>query len=410
MAGRRIVSIDVVRGFAVLGILLMNIFGFAFPGAAYLNPAYTGGADPLNLGLWAVNAVAVDGKMRALFAMLFGASILLMAEGAGAAAPRRHVARMAVLFGIGMLHAWFLWSGDILVPYAIVGLLVFPARAFAPSRLLLLAVAALALQAAIIASFGFAAREAEAAAAAAGATTAEIELWQSMAGVIRSTPEVLSEDRAAIQGSLAEILAYRFRTTGFTQGVVFPFFFFAETVGLMLAGMALYRLGWWQAGLAPGRYRRVALVAIAAGWAVGAVLAWRLAASGFHPATYYFTDSVRVLVAPVVALGYSALLIAIVQAGALPRLSGLLANAGRMALTNYLLASLLANLMFTGVGLGLYGRLTRLEALLVVLAIWAVQLAFSTLWLRRFRQGPAEWLWRSLARWERQPMRVAPAQ
>ncbi|WP_374389235.1 DUF418 domain-containing protein, partial [Sandaracinobacter sp.] len=146
MGDSRITSIDTVRGFAVLGILVMNIIGMAFAGAAYLNPMYTGGADPLNIALWATAYVAVDGKMRALFAMLFGASLLLMAEGGPPdRATPRHVARMAVLFLFGMVHGSLLWSGDILLPFALAGLAIWPLRQQPVARLFLFGVIALGL-------------------------------------------------------------------------------------------------------------------------------------------------------------------------------------------------------------------------------------------------------------------------
>ena len=112
----------------------------------------------------------------------------------------------------------------------------------------------------------------------------------------------------------------------------------------------------------------------------------------------------RTFSAPLLALGYAAILILIVKAGALPRLTARLAACGRMALTNYLMASILTSLVFTGAGLGLHSSLSRAQTLGVVLAIWALQLAWSKPWLERFRYGPFEWLWRSTARWQRQPM------
>ncbi len=411
-ATERIRTIDTVRGVAVLGILVMNIIGFGFPGSAYLNPMDTGGDTGLNLPLWALAYVTVDGKMRALFAMLFGASMLLMAEGAPEGqAMRRHAARMLVLFLFGMVHASLLWSGDILLPFAIVGLLLFPARHLPAERLFLLGVVALALQASINLMFGWQAVQAEAAARLPGAGEAAKEAWASLRGVTISDPAAVARETAMYRGGLAEILAIRHEAVLFARLFLLPFEFFAETVGLMLIGMGLYRLGWWQGGFEPGHYRRLAGILIPVGWAGGALLALAFYRSGFAPAAFFFTDAARVFVAPAVALGYAALVILAVQRGRLPRLGSRLAACGRMALSNYLLASVLANLVFTGLGLGLYADLGRAQAYAVVLGIWAVQLAWSPWWLARFRHGPAEWLWRSLARWERQPFRqAAPAQ
>ncbi|TPE63947.1 DUF418 domain-containing protein [Sandaracinobacter neustonicus] len=395
-----------MRGVAVLGILVMNIIGMAFAGAAYLNPIYTGGNEPVNIALWAVAYVAVDGKMRALFAMLFGASLLLMAEGGPPErATARHVARMAVLFLFGMVHASLLWSGDILLPFALVGLAIWPLRNQPVQRLFLMGVIALGLQAAITATFGMQALQVQAAVQGPNPSPAALEAWESLRSATYSPPDAVAEETAMYRGSLSDILNIRHQSVLFARFFLLPFTFFAESVGLMLIGMGLYRLGWWQGGFSSAHYRRLAARLIPLGWALGGVLGWLFARSGFSAISFYFTDAVRVFVAPMLSLGYAAALIALVQSGALPGLVRRLAACGRMALSNYLAASILGNLIFTGIGLGLYGQLSRLAVMGVVLAIWALQLGWSRPWLEHFRYGPFEWLWRSLARWQRQPMK-----
>src|SRR5581483_10620883 len=134
----RYLSIDAVRGFAVLGILLMNIVGMGLPAFAYVDPTYAGGATGADFWTWAVNNVLTDGKMRALFTMLFGASTVLIADRAehDRLGPiQTHYSRMLWLFVFGMLHAYFLWWGDILVTYALAGLVIFPFRKLAPPLL-----------------------------------------------------------------------------------------------------------------------------------------------------------------------------------------------------------------------------------------------------------------------------------
>ncbi|WP_199553790.1 DUF418 domain-containing protein [Sandaracinobacteroides hominis] len=400
----RVTSIDTIRGVAVLGILVMNIIGFAYAGAAYLNPQYTGGETSSNLSLWAVAYVAFDGKMRSLFAMLFGASMLLMAEGSAGNETSRHVARMAVLFLFGMVHASLLWSGDILLPFALAGLAVFPLRHIPANRLFLFGVIALGAQAAINLSFGLQALAAEAAIHAPNPGKAAIEAWNSLRSVTQSDPADVARETAMYRGSLPQILAIRHEAVLFARFFLLPFEFFSETVGLMLIGMGLYRLNWWQGSFDTRHYVKVALILVPVGWGISALLGWRFYSSGFAPAVFFFTDAARVLIAPLVAIGYAAKIISIVKLGLFPRLLSRLAACGRMALTNYLTASILANLVFTGIGLSLYGQLTRPQVYGVVLAVWAVQLAWSKPWLQHFRYGPFEWLWRSLAHWQRQPM------
>jgi uncharacterized protein len=406
MQGDRIASIDTVRGFAVLGILVMNIMGMAYAGAAYVNPDYTGGTgDPLNVALWAIAAVTVDGKMRALFAMLFGASLLLMAEGTPPdTQTSRHRARMLVLALIGLVHGLLLWPGDILFPFAIVGLAVWPLRHQPAGRLFLFGLLALTVQAALHLFFGVSGLAAQAAAAAPNASPEATEAWNNMRGATWTDPRDLARETALTRGSLADILTIRVEANGFARLFLFPFVFFAETFGLMLIGMALYRRGWWQGRLNRASYARFASLAIPIGLAVGAALAWRMIVTDFAPITFYFTEVVRTFSAPLLGLGYAALLILVVNAGAVPAITSRLAACGRMALTNYLAASILANILFTGLGLGLFATLSRAETLGVVVGIWALQLAWSRPWLERFRYGPFEWLWRSLARRQRQPM------
>lgn len=407
MQGERITSIDTVRGFAVLGILVMNIMGMGHAGAAYLNPAYTGGLDdPLNVGLWALAAVAVDGKMRALFAMLFGASLLLMAEGGPPdRQTSRHFARMAVLFLFGLVHGALLWPGDVLLLFALVGMAIWPLRRQPVRRLVLFGLLALTLQAGIHLMFGLQALEAQAAAALPDASAAVVEVWNNLRSATYTPPDELAREIHLYRGSLADILEARHEAHLFARFFLLPFVFFLETLGLMLIGMALYRLNWWQGGFEPRHYRRVALVVIPLGLAAGAVIAHRAIGSDFSAVTFYFTEVARTYVAPALALGYAAVLIAVVKAGRVPGLVARLAACGRMALSNYLAASILANLIFTGIGLGLHSSLTRAETLGVVLLVWALQLAWSRPWLEHFRYGPFEWLWRSLARLEPQPMK-----
>lgn len=407
MQPRRFTSIDTVRGVAVLGILVMNIIGMAYAGAAYLNPIYSGGADGANIALWAVAYVTIDGKMRALFAMLFGASLLLMSEGGPPQeATRRHLARMAVLFVFGLFHGSLLWAGDILLPFALVGLAIWPFRNLPPPRLFLLGVIALGLQAAINLSFGMQALQAQLAASLPNASEAAVAAWEGLRSATYASPESVARETAMYRGSLGKILAIRHEAVMFTRLFLLPFEFFAESVGLMLVGMGLYRLGWWQAAFPSAHYLRVARILIPLGWALGAILAWRFHASGFSAPAFFFTDAARVLIAPTVALGYAALIIALVKSGRLPGLVSRLAACGRMALSNYILASILGNLIFTGIGLNLYGELSRPQVLGVVLLVWALQLAWSRPWLKRFRYGPFEWLWRSLARGKAQPFRT----
>jgi uncharacterized protein len=410
MAAERIESIDTVRGFAVLGILILNILSFGLPGAAYTNPSVAGGTDPMNLGAWAASYVLADGKMRALFAMLFGASMLLVAERAGDHAVHTHVSRMAVLLLIGLAHGWLVWQGDILTYYAIIGALVFPFWQAKARTLMLAAALILAMQSSIHASGGLQAKRLEAAATASDAGLEAKAEWADFRSSLVPAGERVEAEIAAYRGSWREAFQQRAKDLRFFYTVLFPLVFFLETLAQMLIGMALFRLGWWQGTQPTARYLRVALLTLPAGLLVMALVARGYWLSGFSPTSFFLDEAVRVLVGPAIALGYAALLIAAVKQGLLPRLMARLAAAGRMALSNYLATSLICTALFQGWGFGLFATLGRWQLLLVVLAVWALILAWSKPWLARYRYGPAEWLWRSLSRWERQPMRKVTAQ
>jgi uncharacterized protein len=406
MQAARIETIDVVRGFAVLGILLMNIAGFALVNQAYVSPAVMGHETPAAMGMWFATAVLVDGKMRALFAMLFGASLILMAgDKPGREAWRGHLARMAVLLVIGMVHAWLVWHGDILVPYAIAGTIIFAFRRLPARGLLVLGAILLALQAMFNASGGWQASLLEAAATASGATAGDVAAWRGMEATTRPPAADVARELAAFRGGWAEVQAMRAELTRTAQTFLLPLVFLLETLGFMALGMALFRAGFWQGNWPTARYRALALVALPLGWAVSALMASFYRASGFAPDQFFFGVAVNNVTAPLIATGYAAILILVVKAGRAPALMGRLGAAGRMALTNYLMSSILMTTLFYGTGFGLFGTLDRAQLLLPVLVTWALILAWSKPWLAHFHQGPFEWLWRTVARWQVQPFR-----
>ncbi len=378
----RIQSIDAVRGFAVLGILLMNIVGMGLPSGAYIDPTYAGGATGANFWMWAVNFVVSDGKMRALFSMLFGASMYLIAEGAEGKSPgpaALHYRRMAWLLVIGLAHALLLWWGDILVYYAIAGALAFllrklPARAqlAVGAMLLALSMASTLLPAVV-------------------AAKASLEM----------PSDALSEIRAMHGGFLDTVgaritnLAYLYPQLIIPEGL--------EAVGQMLVGMALFRMGFFSLGWSSRAYGAV----IAAGYLIGLPitiwLAWRIAASRFHWSVLGVMDGWSAALHPFIALAHASILLLLIRSGRLTGLTNRLAAAGRMALSNYLATSAITMIVFCGFGFGLFARLERAQLMFVVAGVWAFILIWSKPWLAQFHYGPAEWLWRSLVLWRPQP-------
>jgi uncharacterized protein len=404
----RHLSLDAVRGFAVLGILLMNIVGMGLPAFAYMNPGYAGGAEGANLVAWALAFVLVDGKMRALFTLMFGASLLLIADAAEGKQPGpagTHYRRMFWLLVFGMIHAWAIWFGDILVTYSLAGSLAFLFRHMPPRRLIGAGLVILGLVMAwnLMGHFHFV--QMRALAEAPGAAPELVKAWQEAYAELAPPAAEAAREIAGYRGGLADVFRIRAETVIFFQTFLIPTNFMWEALGFMCLGMALFRLGFFTGDWDIRVYARLAAVLIPVGIVFGAPLAGKLWMVRWDPVTTLATDALGVPIHLAMAIGYASAVIAVVKSGVLAGGVARLAAAGRMAFTNYLGASLITTTLFYGYGFGLYGHLERAQLYWVVLGVWAVQLAVSKPWLDRFHYGPFEWAWRSLVKWQPQPMR-----
>jgi uncharacterized protein len=426
----RLFAVDALRGFALLGILAMNIVGFAWPEPAYNNPLRSGGFEGLDRAIWFFNHLVFEGKMMTIFSMLFGAGLVLMDHRAAARGARVgwvYYRRIFWLLVIGLVHAYLIWDGDILVLYAECGLFLYLFRNLTPRTLIILGIAAMLVLVPILLGIALGLD-------AMKATTARVEaqiqagqapssfdkrvhdLWKDdLQKEFAPTPEQeakeWAKDLAAHRGGYAGIVKHRAfdllmeHTIGFLLGGGF----FAAS--RMLLGMGLMKLGvfsgsrsrrfyWWMVGLGYGIglplmvYDAIALIDHR----------FSLDYELHGGALYNAFGSL------IVAMGHVGLLMLIVQSGALGWLTRRLAAVGRMALSNYLTHSIVCTTLFYGYGFGLFGTINRTGLAAIVLAIWIAQLVVSPIWLRSFRFGPAEWLWRSLTYWRLQPMRVGQAE
>ncbi len=407
----RIAQLDLVRGVAVMGILAMNIVAFAMPFQAYMNPAAYGLEGPADLWSWFLSFVFIDGKMRGLFSFLFGASTLLVIEraaAAGADPARSHYLRMAWLLAFGLIHFYLIWFGDILVAYALIGMLLYLFRDAAPGRLIGWGIALVAVQCLLMAGFAFSAFQMAGAAAGPNPDPNMVESWNAMREMFAPlASQALADDLALFRGPYPGQVLDRLLVHGaepFTSVLSFGW----ETLAYMLFGMAALKSGFFKGEWPRARYLRVALIGLAISIPAYAALAWLLMSSGFAPemviaVTLGATTPFR----PLMVVAYAALIILLARPGGW--LTTRVAAAGRAAFTNYLGTSLLMTSLFYGWGAGLYGTLSRVELWLPVLAVWLLMLLWSKPWLDCFNYGPFEWLWRSLARMEMQPMRKAAA-
>ncbi|HEV2532124.1 DUF418 domain-containing protein [Phenylobacterium sp.] len=402
----RHLSIDAVRGFAVLGILLMNIVGMGLPAFAYIDPTYAGMHGPADLWTWAINNVATDGKMRALFTMLFGASTVLIAERAEGATPgpmQTHYRRMFWLFVFGMIHAYFLWWGDILVCYAVAGLAIFPFRKLDPR--VQIAVGA-AILVALLAHNAYEAAELSAlhaAAAAPGASAAALSAWQAVSLVVAPGQDMAAQQIAGFGGGFMAALRARTQMSLILQLGLEPTDGLPEAIGQMFVGMGLFRLGFFTLRWSSRAYACVIAVGYLVVAPAMAWTTWMIWRANFEPLTLHGWEVWQQIGRPLIALAHASVLLLIIRSGAGQAAVARLAAAGRMAFSNYLMTSIITTLVFCGFGLGLYGKLSRFELLGVVAGVWAFILIWSGPWLARFHYGPFEWAWRSLVRWRPQP-------
>ena len=408
---RRIAALDIVRGVAVMGILAMNIVAFAMPFQAYMNPTAYGMESTADLASWAFSFVFIDGKMRGLFSFLFGASTLLVierAEQAGMSPARVHYSRMFWLLVFGLIHYYFIWFGDILAGYALTGLVLYFFRNLSIRALITWGVGLVIVQFLLFSTGAGGALYLSQATAGPNPDPDAVEQWRNMQeGFAPLQGQALADKLALFLGPYSELVELRLIKhwrTPFVGILVFGW----ETLAYMLFGMAALKSGLFRGEWPVARYRKFATIGLCIAIPTYALLAFVLVRAHFPiPLLFALSMAATVPFRPVMVIAYAALIILVTRGGG--ALVDRIAAAGRAAFTNYLGTSLLMTTLFYGYGGGLYGSMTRIELWLVVIAMWGLMLLWSKPWLDRFLYGPFEWVWRSLARWEPQPMRK-PAQ
>jgi uncharacterized protein len=419
--GERLGAVDVLRGFALLGILPINIYSIAMPALASSNPLLWGGAG-IHLGTWIFTHIVFELKFMAIFTMLFGAGLILMterAEARGAALGKIFYRRMLWLLVIGLIHSYFIWYGDILVNYALCGMLLFPLRRLRPRTLVALACIFLGISLAVILGLDVgrsrlqqAAERAEAR-LAAGETLTDDEArarqaWAEKVAKAHSGPEEVADELRIFRGGYRGIFEKRLPLVLAMQTFMWIALAVWRTGGLMLLGMALMKWGFLRGVRDERSYKRWALVGYGLGLPIVVFGVARLVVREFDP-LYYWGAGIfyNYLGSVLVGVAHAAVVMLAVKRRWLAALAVRLAAVGRMTLTNYLMHSILLTTVFYGYGFGLYGHVDRFYLMGFVLTVWWLQLYLSPVWLHRFRFGPVEWLWRSLTYWRRQPMRAS---
>ena len=402
----RISTLDFIRGIAVLGILATNILQYAQLPGAHRWLKLIGEPSLGDKLLWLLNFLLVDGKLRGLFAMLFGAGLVLFMDRAKAKGARPYWLQYRRLFWLGLFglfHYYVLFEGDILFHYALLGMIaVLLVRL--PAKPLLIAGMLLYCADSYFTSqdLGGWARDEHRVLAEPASNPERIRFFAEQDKFVA---DAQAEGRVLATGSLPQIVAYRAKHY-WPEPVTSVVYMVMDSLACMLFGAALFRMGFFSGGWNRRKMIRWGSAGILASIAMALPFAVWVWLADFPQALnmFVFYGPSHVLRLPMI-LGYAAVLVAMTPVWAATGLGRRLSAAGRMAFTNYVGASAVMAVIFQGWGLGLFGHFMRPGMELFVLLGWALMLIFSPWWLARFRYGPLEWLWRCLTYWRLFPLR-----
>jgi uncharacterized protein len=430
----RVSSIDVLRGFSLMGILVMNICDFAYGFRNYtyplgtVKPVFSGPHWKVNTTIWFLRWILAEGKMRAVFSMLFGAGVILLtqraeARGAGVRVADIYTRRNMWLVLFGMLHGYLIWSGDILFYYGTAALLfLFPFRNVRVKRLMWVAGIVLVINSMLMGAGQYGSTYSAKKAAAKANTklaqhqtltedeVSDLKKWHDTQDHWRMSEKTKSEYFGAMQKGYWKAQGHSAKEVlmGELKGAYFGF---GDWVGMMLLGMALYKNGFLAGRLSMKTYAWTAAIGLGLGWGVVGIGAWKAWAGHFD-----MFQTIRWMQFPYDvgrvsgALGNAALLLMVLKAGLLKWVSRRIAAVGQMALSNYLLTSITMQLIYVWGSWHWFGYVEYYKIYYAVAGMWIFNMTFSSLWLRYFEFGPMEWVWRSLTYWKRQPMRIRERQ
>lgn len=419
----RIVTLDVLRGIALLGILLMNINGFGLAWG-YNDPSVLGGDTGLNLFVWKVSNLLFEGTMRALFSLLFGVGMYifldrLVQKGAGIKAADIYFRRITWLLIFGLIHGYLLlWVGEILYDYALMGFLVYSFRQVAPKKLIMAGL--------LLFCFGTMwnyrdyqkekewygkVQQAEVPLGSGQEVSKELkeakESWERRES--KTSPEAMEKFKEEMHKGYFSVVShlgptmYDFNTNDPYRTEVW------DVLGMMLIGIALFRLGFLTGEKPASIYWSMVVIGYGIGIAINYYEMQLILEANFFSLSFVQSNVTYYWGRLFVVMGHLGLIMLFCKYPIMSGLKGTLDAVGKMALTNYLMHSVICMFVFTGVGFGLFGRLERFELLYVVFAIWIFQLIASPIWLKYYQYGPMEWLWRSLSYQKIQPFRLPSA-
>lgn len=422
----RIQTVDLVRGFALLGILMMNIPFFGLNGGGQ-QAIVSGPHNTTDYYTLAVVSTLFEGTMRGLFSMLFGAGMILFTMNkkdvpGGPTVAEYYYRRLGLLVLFGLFNAYvLLWEGDILFFYGLAGMLLYPFRKAAAKWLFVVGIVCILVNVYKTQAWygtirenraGY--KEAQAAEKEGKKLTEKQEqqkaAWIGMEQNLKPDTARTNEDVSAMRGSYPSVFSHLLQrnsnneTWGTYHGIW-------DVLSMMFIGMGLFVLGFFSNKPSTSTY----FMALLVGYGIGIPLGWigfDQGLTGWLSNIGNYVDSYRVphwaiydLRRMLIAIGHASLLMLVFRSGVISWLMKGLANVGQMAFTNYLMQSIICSLFFFGYGLGYFEKLAYHQLYFVVAAVWVFQLIFSAVWLRYFQFGPFEWAWRSLTYWSKQSMK-----
>ncbi|HEX5170328.1 MAG TPA: DUF418 domain-containing protein [Cyclobacteriaceae bacterium] len=415
----RISSLDVIRGVALLGILLMNITGFGLS-HAYFDPTVSGGATGWNLKVWWMDAMFFEGTMRGMFSMLFGAGIVLFTSRPNVGnqdVTDVFFRRLLWLFLFGIIHAYILlWDGEILYPYALVGMFVFSFRKWEPKYLVIGTIVLLSISTLLSVKEYYQIKKIRNEAVVAQekkdqgqilakADSLSITKWTNEVADEKPSQEKIDKDIAARHKGYFSILLYKAHINQNMQTYVMYRYFFWDIFAMMLLGIAFLKNGILKAAKSNQYYTMMVLVGYAIGLTTNYFESSYIISHHFEIVPAALTNITYDLGRLFTTIGHVGVIMLFYKSGILPFLQKSLAAVGQMAFTNYIMQTLICNTIFLGFGFSMYGKLQRYELYYVVIGVWIFQLIASPVWLKYFRFGPMEWVWRSLTYWKKQPFK-----
>lgn len=402
----------------------MNIVGFGLY-KAYFDPTNNGGSTGWNLNVWWMTMMLFEGTMRGMFSMLFGAGILLFTAKSSVPGREETVTdlffrRLMWMVVFGVIHCYLLlWDGEILYTYAIVGMFAFSFRHLSPRNLLigtfliLLIPTFLDIQKYRDVKDLSTKVEAVKVKVAAGNANREdsvvLDRWNALVKEDKATPEQLKEEMDARSKGYWSIVLHKIPVNQWVQTYFLYRINFWDTLAMMLWGMAFLKLGILKAAKSKKFYLTMLVIGYSIGLTVNYIECSHMVENNFSLPSYYRMFLTYNLGRIAMTCGHIALIMLFIKSGWLSMLQRSLAAVGQMAFTNYIVHTIICNFIFLGYGLSKYGKLQRYELYYIVIGIWVFQLIISPIWLKYFRFGPLEWLWRSLTYWKVQPFRKRAA-